>query len=209
MPFLLTKSRRASFLQKCTVHIAQWQCICQGEIVKFSDYQKTELGKEVEVKSTSTRSPLPPNHHLHQITSPHPPPWNCLIAGGLNISWLSASSCLRSSLVWSRGWQPAPPEPALSGSQPWARPGAQRGRLSCLPDPWTSRARWSRSTSSSSCQRLSSWTEQQIQQFQPWASDMRFSETHCLWFLNFKKSVGVNLSLWNFLSGQVRRMLDT
>ena len=66
-------------------------CICQGEIVKFSDYQKTELGKEVEVKSTSTRSPPPqiyhlhqittsnkspslPNNHLHQITSPHPPP---------------------------------------------------------------------------------------------------------------------------------------
>ena len=126
-----------------------------------------------------------PDHHLHQITSPHPPPWSCLIAGGLNISWLSASSCLRSSLVWSRGWQPTPPEPALPGAQPWARPGAQWGRLSCLPDPWTSRARWSRSTSSSSCQRLSSRTEQQIQQFQPWASDMRLSETYCLWFLNF------------------------
>ena len=85
----------------------------QGEIVKFSDYQKTELGTEVEVG-------------FHIFTS-------CLIfasfPGGVHLSrgaLLSTSRLACSSLVWPLIRQPAAPEQTL--------PSAQR-RAPCLPHP--------------------------------------------------------------------------
>ena len=115
MPFLLTNSRRAFPFTKIHCN-TQWQCICQGEIVKFSDYQKTELGKEVEVKSNqikpSTRSPPPPaatNHHLHQITSSNKSPAHIL---HLEVAWLQVDSTFPDS----------PPPPASAA--PWFGRGA-------------------------------------------------------------------------------------
>ena len=91
----------------------------QGEIVKFSDYQKTELGTEVEV-----------NFHILLLSRFST---SCLIfasfPGGVHLSrgaLLSTSRLACSSLVWPLIRQPAAPEQTL--------PSAQRG-APCLPHP--------------------------------------------------------------------------